>query len=58
MSEQGRYAVAWGRFEPATLRLHGTEHTATTLHTIKQRKTMKIILLEQSGSLISRCCKL
>jgi len=21
---QGRYAVAWGRFEPATLRLQGT----------------------------------
>ena len=23
---QGRYAVAWGRFKPATLRLQGTEH--------------------------------
>src|SRR6218665_1566434 len=26
---QGRYAVAWGRFEPATFRLQGTEHTPT-----------------------------
>ena len=26
---QGRYAVDWGRFEPVTLRLQGTEHTPT-----------------------------
>ena len=26
---QGRYAVAWGRFKPATFRLQGTEHTTT-----------------------------
>ena len=24
---QGPYAAAWGRFEPATLRLQGTEYT-------------------------------
>ena len=32
MSEQlvqGRYTVAWGRFEPVTSRLQGTEHTTT-----------------------------
>ena len=28
---QGRYAVAWGRFEPATLRIQGAEHTPTPL---------------------------
>src|SRR6218665_1199201 len=27
---QGRYAVAWGRLEPATFRLQGTEHTSTS----------------------------
>ena len=26
---QGPYAAAWGGFEPATLRLQGTEHTPT-----------------------------
>ena len=31
---QGRYAVAWGRFEPATLRLQGAEHTPTPLRPI------------------------
>jgi len=29
---QGRYAVARGRLEPATLRLQGTEHIATPPH--------------------------
>ena len=33
-NSQGCYAVAWGRFEPATLRLHGTEHTAIPPHSI------------------------
>ena len=31
---QGRYAVAWGRFEPATLRLQATEHIPTPLRSI------------------------
>ena len=31
---QGCYAVAWGRFKPATLRVQGTEHTPTPPHPI------------------------
>jgi len=31
---QGRYAVAWGIFEPATFQLQGTEHTPTPLRPI------------------------
>jgi len=29
---QGRCAVSWGRFEPVTLQLQGTEHSATPPH--------------------------